>query len=96
MRARQLAAWRDAIKSRIEQFWRRPEAARRAACEVAVEQEPDGRVRAVEVRDCPASPAWRESLRAAVRRASPLPLAPDAALFERRLVITFRPREGAE
>ena len=93
LRARQLAAWRGAIQARVEQFWRRPEAARRAACEVAVEQDADGRVRAVEVRDCPASPVWRESLRDAVRRASPLPRAPDAALFEPRLVITFRPRE---
>ena len=95
LRARQLAAWRGAIQARVEQFWRRPEAARRAACEVAVEQDADGRVRAVEVRDCPASPVWRESLRDAVRRASPLPRAPDAALFEPRLLITFRPREEA-
>ena len=95
LRARRLAAWRGAIQARVEQFWRRPEAARRAACEVAVEQDAAGRVRSVEVRDCPASPAWRESLRDAVRRASPLPRAPDAALFEPRLVITFRPREGA-
>ena len=95
LRARQLAAWRGAIQARVEQFWRRPEAARRAACEVAVEQDADGRVRAVEVRDCPASPVWRESLRDAVRRASPLPRAPDAALFEPRLLITFRPREDA-
>ena len=37
--------------------------------------------------------AVRESIAAAVLRASPLPLPADAALFERNLVVTFRPKD---
>jgi colicin import membrane protein len=41
---------------------------------------------------CNGDEAVKQSLEAAVLRASPLPNPPDPALFERNLVINFEPR----
>ena len=91
LRARQANVWRVAIKSRIERFWLQPLVTQRIPCEVMVEQNENGEVLSAKVRDCRASRAWQESLRNAVLKASPLPLAPHRDLFDRRLVITFYP-----
>ncbi|MEJ1961159.1 MAG: cell envelope integrity protein TolA [Gammaproteobacteria bacterium] len=45
------------------------------------------------VGECNGDAAVRESIEAAVYRASPLPPAPDPAVFDRNLVFTFRPTE---
>ena len=92
-RARQADIWRIAIKKRIERVWLRPPAAGNISpCEVVVEQDEKGVVLSAKVRGCRASQAWQDSLRNAVLKASPLPRPPIAELFDRHLVITFRPK----
>ncbi|MDE0611268.1 MAG: TonB C-terminal domain-containing protein, partial [Gammaproteobacteria bacterium] len=91
--ARQADIWRIAIKKRIERVWLRPPAAGNISpCEVVVEQDEKGVVLSAKVRGCRASQAWQDSLRNAVLKASPLPRPPIAELFDRHLVITFRPK----
>ena len=92
-RAQQAEAWRIAIKTRIERFWLQPPAAGNISpCEVVVEQDERGVVLSAKVRGCRASQAWQDSLRNAVMKASPLPRPDPADLFDRHLVITFRPK----
>ena len=92
-RARQADIWRIAIKKKIERVWLRPPAAGNISpCEVVVEQDEKGVVLSAKVRGCRASQAWQDSLRNAVLKASPLPRPPIAELFDRHLVITFRPK----
>ena len=82
------------IAARIERAWIRPPSARVGLeCEVRVTQVPGGAVTGVQVGRCNGDEAVRQSIEAAVYRASPLPLPPDPALFERNLVITFRPED---
>ncbi len=91
-RARQADIWRIAIKKKIERVWLPPPATHRAPCEAVVEQDEKGTVLSVGVRGCRASQAWQDSLRNAVLKASPLPPPPLTELFDRHLVITFRPK----
>jgi colicin import membrane protein len=82
------------IQARIERAWIRPPSARAGlVCEVQVTQIPGGEVVGVKVGSCNGDEAVRQSLEAAVYRASPLPPPSDPALFDRSLVVTFRPRE---
>lgn len=82
------------ITARIESKWIRPPSARSGLeCEVSVTQAPGGTVVSARVTRCNGDDAVRESIAAAVLRASPLPLPADAALFERNLVVTFRPED---
>jgi colicin import membrane protein len=60
-------------------------------CELNVTQVPGGAVTNVRIGACNGDQAVRESIEAAVYRASPLPPPPDPTLFERNLIITFRP-----
>ena len=92
--ARQANAWRVAIEGKVKRAWLRPPASHRVPCEVEVEQNRRGEVLSVKVLDCPASKAWRESLRNAVRKASPLPLPPRPELFDRTLILTFKSPAG--
>ena len=50
-------------------------------------------VTAVQVTRCNGDEAVKQSIETAVLRASPLPLPSDPALFERNLVVTFRPED---
>jgi colicin import membrane protein len=91
----QAARWHASIVARIERAWIRPASARPGVtCIVSVSQVPGGEVTAVEVNNCSVNDAaLRESVEAAVLRASPLPPPPDPALFERNLELTFAPKE---
>jgi len=80
------------ISNRIESRWIRPASAKAGVeCEVQVTQLPTGMVTDVKIGRCNGDDSVRQSLEAAVYRASPLPLPADPALFERSLVVTFRP-----
>jgi colicin import membrane protein len=84
--------WGAAIRGRVQRAWIRPDTARSGIdCTVAVTQAPGGSVLAVEVRSCNGDDAVRQSIEDAVRRASPLPPPPDPALFEREILLRFRP-----
>lgn len=80
------------IQSRIERAWVRPPSARAGLmCEVRVTQLPTGTVTAVSIGRCNGDDSVRQSIEAAVYRASPLPSPPDPALFERELILNFAP-----
>jgi len=87
-----MASWQSQIVARITRAWLRPPSARQGiVCELNVTQEPGGKVTSVHIGTCNGDAAVRESIEAAVYRASPLPPPPDPSLFEPSLDITFRP-----
>lgn len=80
------------IEQRIVRNWNRPPSARTGLeCEVRVAQTPSGTVLSVQLGRCNGDAAVRQSIEAAVMRSSPLPPPPDPRLFERNLVLIFRP-----
>jgi colicin import membrane protein len=82
------------IRGRIERAWIRPPSARAGlSCDVRITQVPGGEVVGVQVLSCNGDEAVKQSIEAAAYRASPLPAAPDPALFDRNLVVTFRPED---
>jgi colicin import membrane protein len=88
------AQWAQAIQARVQRAWIRPPSARAGLdCVVLVTQVPGGTVVRAEVKSCNGDDAVRQSIEAAVFRASPLPPPPDPALFERVLELRFRPND---
>jgi len=86
------AAYRSMIQARIQRNWIRPAGAQHGVnCEVRVTQVPGGEVTGVQITRCNGDAALRESIEAAVYRASPLPVPTNADLFDRNLVLTFHP-----
>lgn len=82
------------IEQRIVRNWNRPPSARPGLeCEVRVAQTPGGTVLSVQLGRCNGDAAVRQSIEAAVMRSSPLPPPPDPRLFERNLVLIFKPLE---
>jgi colicin import membrane protein len=80
------------IEQRIVRNWNRPPSARSGLeCEVRVTQAPSGTVLSVQLGTCNGDAAVRQSIEAAVMRSSPLPPAPDQRLFQRVLVLRFKP-----
>ncbi|HEX5419260.1 MAG TPA: cell envelope integrity protein TolA, partial [Gammaproteobacteria bacterium] len=80
------------LENRIEQNWIRPPSAQKGLdCWVNVTQIPSGEVISVSVEQCNGDDAVVQSIERAVRRASPLPLPPVEALFERNLRFEFKP-----
>ena len=86
--------WHAQIVARITRAWIRPPSAQPGiTCIVLVSQVPGGEVTSVRVDSCSINDAaLRESVEAAVYRASPLPPPPNPALFERNLELTFAPQ----
>lgn len=82
------------LQQHIVRNWNRPPSARAGLeCKVKVAQTPTGNVLSAQVTDCNGDAAVKASIEAAVLRASPLPPPPDPSLFERNLVLVFRPTE---
>jgi colicin import membrane protein len=89
-----LANWQSQIKAAITRAWHRPPTARQGIrCVLNVTLVPGGEVTDVTIGECNGDQAVRESIQAAVYRASPLPPPPDPALFDRQLVINFTPED---
>jgi colicin import membrane protein len=89
-----LAQYIAQIQARIQRAWIRPPSARAGLnCVVYVTQVPGGEVVSVRVGECNGDDIVRQSIEAAVYRASPLPKPPDPALFERNLRLNFKPEE---
>jgi colicin import membrane protein len=87
-----LASWESQIAAKITRAWLRPPTARSGIeCVLNVTQVPGGDVTQVSIGECNGDQAVRESIEAAVYRASPLPPPPDPALFDRNLKINFKP-----
>jgi colicin import membrane protein len=88
------AAWAAAIQARIQRAWLRPDSARAGLdCTVNVTQVPGGEVVGVKINGCNGDESVRQSIEAAVYRASPLPEPPDPALFERNIEVRFKPND---
>lgn len=88
------AQWAAAIQARVQRAWIRPPSAETGLdCRVAVTQAAGGTVIRAEVKECNGDESVRQSLEAAVFRASPLPPPPDPALFERNIELRFRPND---
>ncbi len=88
------SAYVSNIAARIKSMWRYQGAEYDWTAEVYVIQDRDGRVMAVDVRnanvgDSSKAKAFKDSIIRAVYKASPLPAAPDEAVFDREMVITF-------
>jgi colicin import membrane protein len=87
-----MATWQSQITARINDNWSRPASARPGiVCVLNVTQVPGGAVTNVRIGACNGDQAVRETIESAVYKASPLPPPPDPSLFERELIITFRP-----
>lgn len=87
-----LANWQAQIAAKITRAWIRPPTARSGIeCMLNVTQVPGGEVTQVTIGQCNGDQAVRESIEAAVYRASPLPPPPDPSLFDRNLRIDFKP-----
>lgn len=79
------------IKQHVERHWNRPPSTRPdLECEVRVNQAPGGMVVSAQVTRCNGDSAVRQSIEAAVMRASPLPQPSDSRLFERTLLLLFK------
>jgi colicin import membrane protein len=82
------------LEQHIYRYWNRPPSARPGLeCEIKVSQTPAGVVLSVQIGACNGDAAVRQSIENAVLRASPLPKAPDPRVFERVLLMRFRPTE---
>ena len=87
-----LASWQSMIQAKITHAWLRPPTAKAGInCILNVTQVPGGEVTHVSIGACNGDQAVRDSIEAAVYRASPLPPPPDPSLFQRDLEITFKP-----
>ena len=88
-----LASWVGEVKGRIEDAWIKPPTAKSGLdCILDITQDPGGTVTNVSIGRCNGDGAVKESIEAAVYRASPLPPLPDPSLFQRQLIIEFKPK----
>ena len=62
------------------------------ACEVLVEQNVMGDVIQVQMLKCSGNDIFRDTVDRAVRKASPLPMAPEPDVFDKRIQFTFKPK----
>ena len=91
-RGRVLNAWVAAIRRRVEDAWIRPERNPTSLrCTVYVTLAPGGAVLSARLGTCNGDAAARESILAAVYRASPLPMPRDPADFVSHLRFLFEP-----
>jgi colicin import membrane protein len=82
------------IEQAIVRNWNRPPSARAGLeCTVKVAQTPSGTVLSVQIGQCNGDAAVKQSIEAAVIKASPLPMPPDPRVFDRNLVFVFKPSE---
>ncbi len=86
--------WHAQIVAKIQRAWIKPASAPAGiSCIVSVNQVPGGEVTTVRVNSCSVDDAaFRESVEAAVYRATPLPMPPAGVPFERNLELTFAPK----
>ncbi|MGE4595261.1 MAG: cell envelope integrity protein TolA [Gammaproteobacteria bacterium] len=83
------------IAARVREFWRYQGAEDDWSCEVHIGQDEDGYIDFVRVLDCTIddsskAQSFRNSVERAVRKAEPLPIAPDSEVFDKEILIIFR------
>ncbi len=90
----ELSRYLAMIQQRVERNWTPPATVQEGLeCEVAVQQLPNGDVVDARTISCNGDAAVQRSIENAVRRASPLPLPDNRALFERNLRFIFKPQQ---
>ena len=87
-------AYINNIAARVKTFWRYQSAEDDWTAEVYVVQDRDGNVKAVDVKNAnvgnsPLGKSFKDSIERAVNKASPLPGAPDEAVFDKELYFIF-------
>ncbi len=94
MQANAKAAYVFAIRQRIQSRWVAPPTATEGIeCIVNIRQLPGGEVVSVSIGRCNGDAAVRRSIENAVYQSSPLPNPPDPSVFDRNIVLEFRPRD---
>lgn len=94
MEANAMAAYMFAIRSRVMNRWVRPASATVGVeCVANIKQLPGGEVVSVSIGRCNGDAAVRQSIEAAIYRASPLPQPEDPSVFDREISLIFRPEE---
>ena len=87
-----LAQYVYQIQKKVELNWNAPASMTKGwSCEIMVEQNRFGEVLNVLTKQCSGSEAFKSTVERAVRKASPLPEAPNNDVFEKKLNFTFRP-----
>ncbi len=91
------AGWVSEVTQRVEAAWiKPPSAGQNLSCIVHVTLVKGGAVAGASVGQCNGDEAVRESIEAAVYRASPLPPPPDPALYSQELNFVFAPNSAGE
>lgn len=94
MQANAKAAYVYAIQQRIQSRWVKPPTATAGIeCIVNIRQLPGGEVVDVSIGRCNGDATVRRSIETAVYQASPLPNPPDPSVFDRNIVLEFKPRD---
>jgi len=87
-----LAQYIYQIQRKVEINWNAPASMTAGwSCEILVEQNRFGEVQTVRTKQCSGSEAFKSTVERAVRKASPLPEAPNNDVFEKKLNFIFRP-----
>ena len=89
------SAYVNNIAARVRYYWRYQGAEDDWSCSVYVLQDRNGQVLALEIRDCDIGSSakadnFKDSIERAVYKASPLPSAPDEAVFDEEIMFRFR------
>ena len=80
------------IQRKVANNWNAPASMTAGwSCEIMVEQNRFGDVLNVQTKQCSGSDAFKSTVERAVRKASPLPEAPNNDVFEKKLNFIFRP-----
>ena len=88
------SAYVNNIAARVKSYWRYQGAKYDWTCQVYVKQDREGNIQAVNVQNCnlddsEKARAFKNSIERAVYKASPLPVAPDDAVFDSEITFTF-------
>ena len=88
-------AYVNNIAAKVRNYWRYHGAENDWGCTVYVLQDRNGNVLALEIRDCDIGSSaqadnFKDSIERAVYKASPLPSAPDDAVFDKEIMFRFR------
>ena len=90
-----VAGWITEVTQRVEAAWIKPPTARsNLSCTIGVVLVPGGAVSSVSLGACNGDEAVRESIEAAVYRASPLPPPPDPDLYHQQINFVFAPNSN--
>lgn len=86
----ELIKYKNNIMEKVESVWLKPSYARRGwDCTVSINQNENGYVIGIKVKNCVNDKAFETSVINAVRESSPLPLPKNKKLFDNKIDITF-------